>query len=255
MDIMKENTAVDTNTPIYSGLYKSIIQYIDINEVIAPERCSLGKETLRQFCASLSSRGFLRPLFIGAGRRLIDGARRLAASKVLGYGCVPCVFAPTPLVFGDDLMILRLREGVSDHFEYAEALRVLTEEYLYSQESVAEALGRSQSFVANKLRLLRFTEEERSCAASFGLTERHCRALLAIPDPDKRFEALRRVGSAALTVGATEEYVASLARYPRSDVAAEFERELSSLVSKYGGKLLVSTSDADGKSSYTLTIS
>ena len=78
-------------------------------------------------------------------------------------------------------------------FEEAEGLRRLVEEWGVTQEEAAERLGRSQSAVANKLRLLRFTPEERAQILDAGLTERHARALLRLEDPARRTAALQLV--------------------------------------------------------------
>ena len=79
-----------------------------------------------------------------------------------------------------------------------------------TQEEAAERLGRSQSAVANKLRLLRFTPEERAQILDAGLTERHARALLRLEDPARRTAALQLVVERGLNVAQTETYLRQL---------------------------------------------
>ena len=226
------NTNSNAETAIYSGYYKTLIQYIDISNLVSPVRRPPGKEVLRLFAGSLSERGFLRPILIDSEGRIVDGAKRYYASRSLQLARVPCVTSPTPLVFEDDLFIRRLQTDELSFFEYAEILKNLTAKHLYSQESVSFAIGRSQSFVANKLRLLNFSPEERRMIEEGALCERHCRALLRISDPQSRIDALEHIVSAGLNVGAAEEYVSS--QLPgRGSRTNEFILKLNSLLRSY----------------------
>ena len=209
ISLFTERAEEQTNYPTYSGLYKSFIQYIDINELISPSRQPLGKETLSRFAASLERDGFLRPVLVGKDGRIYDGAKRFAAARFLGYAHVPCAPYPTPLVFEDDVILNRLKIDPLDFFEYAETLKLLTGKHLYSQENIAAVLGRSQPFIANKLRLLKFTDKEKSIIRSSNMTERHCRTLLRIKDEKMRHEALARIASSGSNVSSAEEIVSS----------------------------------------------
>lgn len=238
--------------PLYSGLYKSIIQYIDINGLKSPKSPPLPREAVRRMARSVREDGFLRPLYITSDGVISDGRKRFAAAVLCGYSAVPCVTEPTPLVFEDDLLIIKLRERECDFFKEADILRVLTSKYLYSQENVAFAIGKSQSYVANKLRLLAFTDDERELIADGGLTERHCRALLGVTDAEKRLLAIRRVSSLSLSVGATEEYVLSLTSQNEKTSVLELKREVDRLASKFAAHGGISVTSSDG--SVTLTI-
>ena len=194
---------------IYSGLYTSFIQYVDVSLLSAARSPQIGRETLRAFSDSLSKGGFYRPLFIDPEGGITDGRKRLAAAISLGLRKVPCVVAPTPLVFEDDMLVSRLINDDMTFFEASDALALLTRKHLYSQETAAAAIGRSQSFVANKLRLQYFSLSERTVILDSGLTERHCRALLRISDRQTRSEAMDTIISASLNVAASEDLIAS----------------------------------------------
>ena len=99
-----------------------------------------------------------------------------------------------------------IREDLS-FFEEAMAIENLIDTYSLTQEELARRLSCSQSYVANKLRLLRFSKEEREKILSAGLSERHARALLRISDEDKRIKTLERVILSGLNVLKTEELV------------------------------------------------
>lgn len=219
--------------PIYSGLYKSLIQYIDISDLSFRTGRFLGKETLSKFCESIRANGFLRPLLVSGENEVTDGQKRICAATALGYRSLPCVTDPTPLVFEDDLLILKLQDGDADFFDAADIIYKLTSLYLYSQYSVAEALGKSQSYVANKLRLLKFSEKERDLIRRFGLTERHCRALLSLPDAELRSFALEQIIAMGLNVASSEELVSNLSPVGAYQSLRSFERDLVSLVSSH----------------------
>lgn len=94
-------------------------------------------------------------------------------------------------------------------FEQAAALQSLLGEWHITQEEAAKRLGISQSYLANKLRLLRLSQEEQREILSFKLTERHARALLRVEDPAAREKILRQAGERHLNVAQTEELVAA----------------------------------------------
>ncbi len=97
-----------------------------------------------------------------------------------------------------------------DMFEEAEAIRSLVGSFGLTQEKAAKRLSVSQSYVANKLRLLRFGPEERQIIRSSGLTERHARAALRLPDRAGRISALREMIKRNMNVASAEEYVETL---------------------------------------------
>ena len=232
-----ENAGIKDIIPIYSGYYKNIIQYIDIYKLATPLRRPLEKERAKLFSESLASYGFLRPLMVDGEGRIADGAKRYDASRALGYASVPCVSYPTPLIFEDDMILRSLERDPLSFFEFAEKLKLLTSKHLYSQDSAAAILGRSQSYVANKLRLLTFTREERETITDANLTERHCRTLLRIKDSGRRHNALCHIVSSGMNVSAAEAYITSLI----SDDKPAAERFISKLRS-----FLDSFSDSPG---------
>ena len=95
-------------------------------------------------------------------------------------------------------------------FEDAETLRSLVESCGLTQEKIAKRLSVSQSYVANKLRLLRFSEEERKLILASSLTERHARAALRLTDRERRSAALREMIKRKMNVASAEEYVETL---------------------------------------------
>ncbi len=142
---------------------------------------------------------------------LISGERRLRAAKLLGLSEVPCIIIEADSLRSAELAIIEnLQREDLNMFEEAGAISALINLYGLTQEEVATKLSSSQSYVANKLRLLRFSEEEQKILIEKRLTERHARALLRIHDANMRKSALETIVSRGYNVADTEEFVARL---------------------------------------------
>lgn len=169
---------------------------------------------LRELADSIRAYGILQPLTVRRvedGYQLIAGERRMRAAAMAGLREVPCLVAQ---VDEQDAGMLALIENLQrrdlDCFEEAAAIARLISRYGLSQEQAAEKLGKSQSAVANKLRLLRLSEPVRQALRQSGLTERHARALLRLPDEEARLSALTEIVRRQMNVARTEEYVERL---------------------------------------------
>ena len=170
---------------------------------------------LQELAASIRAYGILQPLTVRRmekGYQLIAGERRLRAARIAGLREVPCLVAR---VDEQDAGMLALIENLQrrdlDCFEEAAAIARLIHRYGLSQEQAAEKLGRSQSAVANKLRLLRLEEPVVDALHRYGLTERHARALLRLCDGEQRLRAVEHIGKAGMNVAAAEAYIDRLA--------------------------------------------
>ena len=169
---------------------------------------------LEELAASIGEHGVLQPLSVRrvpGGYELISGERRLRASRMAGLEEVPCILVS---VDGQESSLLALVENLQrrdlDFVEEALALSRLIQTYHLSQEEAAKKLGKSQSAVANKLRLLKLPPEVLALLREKGFTERHARALLRLESPEQQAAAARAVVEGGLTVARTEEYVERL---------------------------------------------
>ena len=122
-------------------------------------------------------------------------------------------------------LINRLARGDLSYFDEARVYAHLTGVLGLTQKQLADRLGCSQSRVANKLRLLRFTESEREALLSHGLSERHARTLLRLEAKD-RADAIERCAKRRMNVAHTEEMVDLILRRgsAESDLFGEGER-------------------------------
>lgn len=172
-------------------------------------------EELHGLCESIKCNGILQPLTVrklSAGRyELIAGERRLRAAAMAGLCEVPCIVLncddQQSAVFA---LLENLQRVDLGPFEEAEGISRLIDEWNITQEEAALRLGKKQSTIANKLRLLRLSDEERERITAAGLTERHARALLKLSgEKDRRF-ALDQIIEEGFNVQQTELLIESI---------------------------------------------
>lgn len=200
------------------GLFESTrILFLPIDQISpnpAQPRKLFSPEGLSELSESIAAHGILQPLSVrrtGRGYELISGERRLRAAKLAGLTQVPCL-----IVSADEAQssLLALIENVQrrdlDFWEEAMAIQLLLESTGLSQEALAKQLGKSQSSVANKLRLLKLSPAALTLLRQNGFTERHARALLRLPDAAAQEIAAQYVIDHDLTVAKTEAHVETL---------------------------------------------
>ena len=172
------------------------------------------EEALGDLADSIRQHGILQPLSVrrvGGGYELIAGERRLRAAQMVGLGEIPCI-----VMNMDDresamaAMVENLQRQDLDFVEEAQGISALMEQWSMSQEQVARLLGKSQSAVANKLRLLRHSPQVLQALREHGLTERHGRALLKLPTQEERLGAISVIAAQGMNVARTEKYIQEL---------------------------------------------
>ena len=170
-------------------------------------------EAIARLADSIAQYGILQPLTVrrspeAEGKfELVAGERRLRAARLIGLQSVPCLILDIDGLRSAELSIIEniQRENLN-MFEEAAAIAELIFIYKYTQEQVARRLSTSQSYVANKLRLLRFDATEREAILHGKLTERHARAILRLPQ-EARMSAIEHVIKNGLNVSRTEAYI------------------------------------------------
>ena len=181
-------------------------------------RTLFSQAELEELANSIQSMGILQPLTVRrreGGWELVAGERRLRAAKLAGLREVPCLSIQTDSQSASLLALVEnLQRRDLDFWEEALALRKLIDTYHLSQEEAARRLGKSQSAVANKLRLLKLSPQVLSILREGGATERHARALLRLEDPAQQREAARQVTQRSLTVAQTEGLVEAMLSSP-----------------------------------------
>ena len=192
-------------------------------------RTVFDEDSLAELAESIRSYGILHPLTVRrrAGRyELVAGERRLRAARLAGLREVPYVLMDVNM---EDAGLIALIENLQrrdlDFLEEANGIRQLIRMFGMSQEEAARRLGKSQSAVANKLRILKLPEDLLETLRERGLSERHARALLRLPDDESRRAALGKIIEKDMTVAAAESYIdALLAQKETGEEPAEGKR-------------------------------
>lgn len=180
----------------------------------AQPRRVFSEQELLELSRSIRTNGLLQPISVRRvkdGYELIAGERRLRACKIAGLDTVSCIISDcSPETSAVLAMTENLQRQDLQIFEEAEGIRQLIEQWNVTQEEAALRLGKSQSTLANKLRLLKLTKEEREKITACGLTERHARALLRIKDETLRETALNQIIARDCNVKQAEDLIDKL---------------------------------------------
>lgn len=168
-------------------------------------------EAISQLADSIRQYGVLNPLSVrrtGDGFELIAGERRLRAAKQAGLMEVPCIIMSATEQDSSALALVEnLQRRDLDFFEEAWGFKKLIDTFGLTQEEAARKVGKTQSAVANKLRLLKLSQKNIQMIRDGGLTERHARALLRITEEDARLQATAHIIEHQLNVSRTEQYI------------------------------------------------
>lgn len=196
------------------------IQFIP-HDLIKPNpqqpRVRFDYNELEGLACSIRANGLLQPINVrvleNGEFELISGERRLRAARMIGMTKIPCIVMNAS---DQQSALFAIIENVQrenlDFFEEAVAIERLMTEYGLSQDEIAEKLGKAPSTLSNKLRLLRLPEEIRDKISYAGLSERHARALLTLPDNNTRKRVLDIVIERHLTVAETERLIQDVHR-------------------------------------------
>jgi len=168
-------------------------------------------EALKELSDSIKLYGILQPLNVRKIKKhyeLISGERRLRAAKIAGCETVPCIVCDIDMKESSLLALVEnLQRRDLDFIDEAEGISRLIRNYSLTQEEVAKQLGKSQSAIANKLRILKLSPEVIYILREAALSERHARALLKLDTNEARIEILGKIIDEKLTVAQTEELI------------------------------------------------
>ena len=171
-------------------------------------------EALDELADSIRQHGILQPLSVrrsGNYYELIAGERRLRAAQIAGVTDIPCiVMCMDDKESGMAAMVENLQRQDLDFIEEAMGIQQLLTDWHMSQEQIARLLGKSQSAVANKLRILKHSHEVLDAVRAAGLTERHARALLKLPGDAEKLPAIAEIARQNMSVARAETYIESL---------------------------------------------
>ena len=197
------------------------VSYVPVEDIVPgpmQPRRHFSREQLEELAASIAEHGIIQPLSVrvkGEHFELIAGERRLRAAKMLGLREVPCIVMDVDLErSGLIALIENIQRRDLDFVEEAQGIYQLIRYFGLSQEECARRLGKSQSAVANKLRILRLPPELLERLRAEGLSERHARALLRLEDAEIQSLALDFIIDQRMSVAGAEEYIEKLCTAP-----------------------------------------
>ena len=199
------------------------------------------EDALQELAESIRQHGILQPLAVrrvGAFYELIAGERRLRAGQLAGLTEIPCiVMNMDEQASGMVALVENLQRQDLDYIEQARGICTLMDKYSMSQEQAAKLLGKSQSAIANKLRLLRHSNLVLDALRENNLTERHARALLRLTSEPEKMKAIDTIARLGMSVARAEQYIDSLLTEPEkrqqnTNVGA-FLKHVSQTLSKF----------------------
>lgn len=187
-------------------------------------RLHFSDSALQELAESIKVHGIIQPITVrekDGHYEIIAGERRYRASKLAGLERVPVIITD----MGDEssaviAMLENLQREDLDYLEEAIGYSNLIKEHGFTQQQLAEKLGKSQSTIANKIRLLKLPEHIRNEAMEKGLSERHTRALLKLQkleDEDIIRKVIEKISKNQLTVKKTEAMIKDILANPKDE--------------------------------------
>lgn len=251
----------------------NMVSTADIVPNVYQPRKFFDENAIEELAQSIRTHGIIQPLTVrvmGENKyELVAGERRLRAARLIGMAEVPVIVVD---ITDSDSAAIALLENLQredlNFLEESEAYYNLIKEHNYTQEQLADIIGKKQSTIANKIRLLKLDVEVRSMLLQHGLTERHARALLKLPTDVMQKSVLKQVIKRGLNVKKTEELIEKeLLKLCNSEVASDSKKRIKGIFSpkiyintvkqvfdKYGIPAVYSSKDMEDSLQITITI-
>ncbi len=217
-------------------------------------RMKFDEEKMKELAASIKEHGIIQPLILtksGNSYEIIAGERRFQAAKIAGLKTVPAIVRDATEQQKLELAVI---ENIQRHdlnpIEEARAYVKLAEEFELSQEEIAQKAGKSRSAVANKERLLKLPVEIQKALIENKITEGHCKAILAIENPEKQRALFELILKSNLTVRQAENKTReiSVRTHKRTvSVDPEIKRIEEMLAGSLGTRVKLSKAGDGGK--------
>ena len=192
------------------------VVYIPIASIYpnpAQPRKTFSKSDLLDLSDSIKEHGLIQPITVRHSEHkghyeLIAGERRLRASALAGLTDIPCIISDADECQSSLIALVEnLQRCDLDFFEEAAGIFNLIKTYGFSQEEAAKKLGKSQSSISNKLRLLKLDPEVIHRITLNALSERHARALLRLNTREEQLDTLDKIIKRHMTVSQTDQYI------------------------------------------------
>ncbi len=229
LQVSKDEKQEDVKNIVYVGV-----------ENIRPNpyqpRKQFNKASLEELCESIKQYGVIQPINIrklsGTSYELVAGERRLRAAKMASLKEIPAIIVD---IDDNNSAVMALIENLQredlSYMEEADGYNNLITEHGFTQEELAQKIGKSQSTIANKIRLLKLPPIVKKILADNNLTERHARALLKLHEEQLQLKVLKYVCDKGLNVKRTEELVERvIEKYTRESTGRVPEKKFTKAI-------------------------
>ncbi len=193
------------------------VQEVAIDEIKAnpyQPRSDFDEEGLKELADSIAEHGIVQPVIISPaedGYIMIAGERRMRAAKIVGMETIPAIIKE---IENEDQVKIALVENLQredlNPVEEAKAYNFLIEEFAFTQEKIAKALGKSRSSIANTIRLLSLPDDIKNALAAGKINMGQARSLLSIKDEKDQVEMARKIMEDKITVREVEKKVSEI---------------------------------------------
>ncbi|WP_294581166.1 nucleoid occlusion protein [uncultured Thomasclavelia sp.] len=243
-------------------MLEKVYKQIDIDKIQANEnqpRTVFDDEKIEELAMSIKENGLIQPLIVRKQNRnyqIIAGERRYRACKLAGLKSIPCIIKDIDDKQMDTYAIIEniQREDLTP-IEEANAYKTLIDTYGMNQTELANKVGKKQSTIANKLRLLKLSDNVKEALKSKQITERHARAMLSL-DEQKQQKVLQEVVDKSLNVKQTEALINQVPKVkPRKanpvkvsrnfKIAINTINQATALIQKSGVEVVSETEEKD----------
>jgi len=170
------------------------------------------EEQLEELSSSIKEYGVLQPVLLNKNKNgkylLVAGERRYRASQMAEISTIPAIVRE---MNEEESSLIALVENIQrenlNYIEEARAYKKLMDEYNLTQIEIAEKMGKQQSTISNKIRILSLPDDIQSALLGNNLTERHARALLKLDEEEDRKNVIKRIVKNNLNVKQTEKLI------------------------------------------------
>lgn len=184
-------------------------------------RLTFDEEALNELANSIKEHGIIQPLILrdlGSKYEIIAGERRYKASQLAGLETVPAIVGTMDDQTSAELALIEnIQRKDLTAIEEAKSYKIILDMGSFTQDQLAKRMGKSQSTIANKMRLLALTNEVQVALMNNLISERHARCLLQIKDEDKQKEVLNKIITERMNVRDTDEYIKNMLGLPKME--------------------------------------
>jgi len=196
-------------------------------------RLTFDEDALNELANSIKEHGIIQPLILrnlGSKYEIIAGERRYKASGLAGLTEVPAIIGTMDDQKSAELALIEnIQRKDLSAIEEAKSYKKILDMGNFTQDELAKRMGKSQSTIANKMRLLALTNEVQVALMNNLISERHARCLLQIKDEDKQKEVLNKIITERMNVRDTDDYIKNMLGLPKMEPPKENNDTIISL--------------------------